>query len=144
MQRYCAYQERCHKEVRSKLIDLEVYGQTLEQIMAELVTDDFLNEERFAKSFARGKFRLKQWGRLRIIQELKRRDISEYCIKKALEEIDDKEYLEVLAKVLFRKSDKIPSSDSQFIRQSKLAQYAISRGYEPEFVWERIKKEDEL
>ena len=96
LQKYCAYQERSHKEVRTKLLKLKVYGDDLENIISQLVQDNFLNEERFARSFARGKFRIKSWGRLRIVNELKQRDISDYCIRKALSEIDDEEYLETL------------------------------------------------
>ena len=98
LQRYCAYQDRCHKEVRSKLLDLGVYGDELEAIIAELVTENFLNEERFARSYARGKFRMRQWGKKRIVRELKVRDISEYCIRKALLEIEEDVYYENLAK----------------------------------------------
>ena len=82
MQRYCDYQERCHQEVRSKLIRMQVYGEELEQIMAILIEEDLLNEERFARSFARGRHRIKAWGRHRITRELKKRQISDYCIRK--------------------------------------------------------------
>ena len=92
MQKYCAYQDRCHQEVRRKLIDLEVYGDDLEDIIYELVQDNFLNEERFARSFARGKYRMKKWGKYRIQNELKQRQISDYCIRKAMTEIDPEEY----------------------------------------------------
>ncbi len=142
MQRFCAYQERCHNEVRSKLIDLGVYGQTLEQIIAELVSDNFLNEERFSRSFARGKFRLKQWGRLRIINELKRRDISDYCIRKALEEIEVEDYQNTLKQVIRKRREMLSKEDNDYIRRNKVANYAIIRGFEPELVWEAIRKED--
>jgi regulatory protein len=78
------------------LLQLNVYGDDLENIMSQLVQDDFLNEERFARSYARGKFRIKSWGRLRITNELKMRDISEYCIRKAMSEINSDEYLTTL------------------------------------------------
>ncbi len=93
LQRYCAYQDRCHSEVRSKLLDLGIYGDELEEIIAELITDNFLNEERFARSYARGKFNIKKWGRHRIKQELKRRQITDYCLRKAMEEIEETDYL---------------------------------------------------
>ena len=86
MQRYCAYQERCHEEVRSKLLNMGVYSDWREEIIVQLIEENFLNEERFARSFARGKFRIKQWGRNRIRQELKKRKISDYCVRKAMEE----------------------------------------------------------
>ena len=88
LQSYCAYQERCHNEVMTKLRDLGVYGDKADEIVAQLITDNFLNEERFAVSYARGKFRIKRWGKIRIRQELKLRQIPEYSIKKAMAEID--------------------------------------------------------
>lgn len=134
MQRFCAYQDRCHSEVRNKLLELEVYGDRLESIMAELIRENFLNEERFARSFARGKFRMKQWGRLRILQELGRRDISEYCIRKAMEELDESEYQATLRVVLERKQadwSELPVFESR----QKLVQYALRRGFEADLAW---------
>ena len=135
LQRYCAYQDRCHKEVRSKLIELGTYGQDLEDVIASLIEENFLNEERFARSFARGKFRMKQWGRNRIRQELKMRNISEYCLRKAMEEISDEDYLKTLREVLERRASQIAEADD-FARKGKLAQYAMSRGFETELVWQ--------
>ena len=105
LQRYCAYQDRCHQEVRNKLINLGVYGQVMEEVIVELIQENFLNEERFAKSFARGKFRIKTWGRNRIRRELKLRAVSDYCIRKGMEEIPDDDYLEALDAFLQRKND---------------------------------------
>jgi regulatory protein len=138
MQRYCAYQERCHQEVRSKLIELGIYGQDLEDIIAGLIGDNFLNEERFARTFARGKFRIKQWGRNRIRQELKSRGISDYCLRKAMEEIGEEEY-QISLESLLEKRAGILDEEDDFVRKNKLAQYAIRRGYEPELVWEMLK-----
>ncbi|MDA7625775.1 RecX family transcriptional regulator, partial [bacterium] len=104
LQKYCAYQERCHQEVRTKLIDLGCYGDDLEEVITSLITENFLNEERFAQSYARGKFRFKKWGRVRIRQELKFRKISTYCLKKAMEEINDEEYFEVIKTLLLKKN----------------------------------------
>ena len=103
LQKYCAYQERCHQEVRSKLIELKIYGDDLEEIIAELISDNFLNEERFAIAYAGGKFRMKKWGKVRIRIELKKRKISDYCIKKAMQEIDEEGYMEGLYKVIEKK-----------------------------------------
>ncbi len=139
MQRYCAYQERSHKEVRSKLLNLGIYGDSLEEIMAQLITDNFLNEERFARAYARGKFHMKQWGRRRILQELKFRDISDYCIRKAMEEIPEKDYLETLEEIIRKKNNKLAKTED-FVRRNKIAQYAISRGYEPDLVWELVDR----
>ncbi|MCB0584541.1 MAG: RecX family transcriptional regulator [Phaeodactylibacter sp.] len=140
MQRYCAYQDRCHQEVRSKLLDMGVYGDWLEEIIVLLIEENFLNEERFARSFARGKFRIKQWGRNRIKRELKKRDISNYCIRKAMEEIAEEEYLAALDSILLKKDAGL-KEDNAYKRRQKLAQYALSRGFEPELSWRAI---DEL
>lgn len=140
LQRYCAYQDRCHREVRTKLIELGIYGDDLEDIIVSLIEEKFLNEERYARSFARGKFRMKQWGRNRIRRELKMRDISEYCIRKAMTEIDEKEYLKTLEEVLEKRAGQI-SEENDFARKNKLAQYAIQRGFETALVWEFLNKD---
>jgi regulatory protein len=141
IQRYCAYQERCHKEVRFKLVELGIYGQDLEEIMVSLIDGNFLNEERFSVTYARSKFRLKQWGRLRIKRELQSRDISEYCQKKALNEIDQEEYLQVLREVLEKRNTSRLNFESPNTDKHKRAQYAISRGFEQELVWDELNKE---
>ena len=138
LQRFCAYQDRCHQEVRSKLLDLGIYGDDLEAIMAELIADTFLDEERFARSFARGRFRTKQWGRVRIRQELKRRDITDYCIRKAMEEIGEEDYLLTLEAVIHKKNGLLRTGDP-FDRRRRLADHAVRRGFEPELVWEKVK-----
>lgn len=140
LQRYCAYQERSHHEVRSKLLDLKIYGDDLEEIIAQLIADNFLNEERFARAYARGKFRMKQWGKRRIVQELKRHAVSAYSIRKALEEIDSTDYRKTLQEVI-QKKKKLLALEDGFELQNKLAQYAISRGFESELVWETLKNE---
>lgn len=139
MQRYCAYQDRSHQEVRNKLLSLGIYGDDLETIMAELIAENFLNEERFARAFARGKFNLKGWGRQRIVQELRQRKISDYCLRKALEEIDEKEYRQALTELLRRKVDTTPGDDL-FQRRGKIAAFAIRRGFEAELVWELLRE----
>jgi regulatory protein len=136
MQQYCAYQERCQDEVRSKLIECGVYGDALESIIADLISENFLNEERFAKAFAGGKFRIKHWGKIKIIQELKSKKISEYCIRKAFEsEINDSDYKATLLEVLNKKSNLL-SENEKFKKNQKLALYAMGRGFEPELVWD--------
>jgi regulatory protein len=139
LQRYCAYQDRCHQEARGKLLDLGVYGDDLEAVMAELISEGFLNEERYARSFARGKFRLKGWGRVRIRQELKNRQVSDYCIRKAMEEIGEEEYLETLRSMLDRKADAMKNVD-EFQVKAKLSRFAIGRGFEPELVWQALEE----
>lgn len=139
LQRYCAYQDRCHQEVRSKLIDLGVYGDVLERVIADLITDNFLNEERFAKSYAGGKFRVKKWGRVRILRELKLRKISPYCIKKAMLEIPDVDYQETLS-LLIEKKNRAIEETNLFKRRAKIAQYLLYKGYESPIIWKTLKE----
>jgi regulatory protein len=139
LRRYCAYQERCHREVRSKLLELGIYGHDLEDIIATLIEDNFLNEERFARSFARGKFRFKQWGKKRIIRELQLRDISDYYIRKAMEEIEESEYRECLRNLLEKKASALDERDA-FARKSHLVKFVILRGFEAELAWEMVNQ----
>jgi len=139
LQRYCAYQDRCHQEVRHKLLDLGLYGADVEDVITDLITENFLNEERFARSYARGKFRMKQWGRVRIRRELKQRNISDYCIRKAMEEIAAADYEEVLSEVLQKRLPKIRETQPYQIRK-KLVDYALSRGYEIGLAWEQARR----
>lgn len=138
LQRYCAYQDRCHQEVRSKLLSLGIYGMELEDIMVQLIEEKFLDEERFARSFARGKFRMKQWGRRRIVQELKKRQVSDYCIRKALTEIDEEAYHLALSQVMKKRFSL--ASGNVYERRKKAIEAALRRGYEPELVYEEGKK----
>ncbi len=137
LQHYCAYQDRCHQEVRTKLLDLGVRGHELEIIITELIQENFLNEERFARSFARGKFRIKRWGRIKIKIELKKRDVSAYCIKKGLSEIDDIEYYDTLEKVILTKKKSL-KPDTEFKQKYKLVQHAMRRGFETALAWEVV------
>ena len=88
MRRYCVTQDRCHSEVRTKLLKKHVYGDDLEEILSQLVSEDFLNEERFARSYARGKFRMNKWGKFKIRMMLKQKQVSDYCIRKGLEDTE--------------------------------------------------------
>jgi regulatory protein len=126
---YCAYQERCHKEVAQKLRDMNMIPEAREQILIYLIENDFLNEERFAKAYARGKFNHKKWGKLRITQELKSRDISAYNIKAALAEIPDQDYYETLLELGYKKWDSI-NETSDYKRRIKLVNHLIYKGYE--------------
>ncbi len=139
LQRYCAYQDRCHQEVRSKLLDLGIYGDALERVIVELIQENFLNEERFAKSYAGGKFRIKKWGRTRILRELKMRKISAYCIKKAMQEIEDDAYQKTLYQLLEKKNEFL-REPNYYKRKKKLATYLIYKGYESHLVWAAINE----
>ena len=138
--KYCAYQERCQKEVRNKLFELGANYDEIEHIIAELVEQNFINEERFATCFARGKFYYKQWGKYKIRQELKTREISEYCIKKGLKEIDEQDYQNTLQKLIDKKSKEIGGIKIAKNKQ-KVALFLIGKGYESEDVWNKIKGE---
>jgi len=138
MMKYCAYQDRCHKEVRDKLIEIEVYGEELDELMCILIAEKFLDEERYARSFARGKFRIKKWGRWKIKQELKKKQISEYCIKKAMEELEEYDYEGQLRALLEKKSKVLRESDP-FKRKGKLAKFAQSKGFEAGLIWTILK-----
>lgn len=139
LQKYCAYQDRCHQEVRSKLLDLGVYGDALEEIIAELIQDNFLNEERFARSYARGKFRIRQWGRNKIKQELKFRRISDYCLRKAMEEITEEDYEQTLEGLIEKKWREVREKDA-FKKRAKIANYLVQKGYETPLIWPAIKR----
>lgn len=137
-QNSCAYQERCQQEMRDKLYEWGLHTNDVENIIANLISDNFLNEERFAKAFAGGKFRIKKWGRVKIKIELKRKKISDYCIKKGMQEIDDKDYIKTLRDILTKKLKENPKGKQQ-IRNYKAAQYAMSRGFESDLIWDILK-----
>jgi regulatory protein len=135
---FCAYQERTHAEVRERLQKWEVWGDDAEEIIAYLIEDNFLNEERFAKIFAGSKFRVKQWGRQKIRYELKARKLSEYCIKVGMAEIEDDDYIETLKTILEKKKHELRTEKQAMIVKQKLARYAIGKGFESDLVWEMI------
>lgn len=140
LQHYCAYQERCHQEVRNKLIDLGIYGDDLENIICDLIEDRFLNEQRYANLYVGSKFRQKKWGRHKITIELKRKAVSKYCINFALKaEIPEEDYTQTLIAIL-KKKDRVTKTSNPFQHRQKLANYAIGRGYESWLVWETIKE----
>lgn len=139
LQRYCAYQERCHQEVRKKLAGWGLYGAYADEVTAALVTEGFLNEERFARAYARGKFRMKGRGRRRIEYELKQRDISAYCIRKAMEEIDPDDYRSSLENQLRRKSTQLKARD-HWDKKQKLRAFAYRQGFETELINEVVEK----
>lgn len=136
----CAYQERCHQEMRNKLYEWGLYPDAVENILANLITENFLNEERFAKAYAGGKFRIKKWGRIKIKIELRKRKLSDYCIKKGMLEIDDKDYIKTLKQIIAKKSKEVKGGSLQ-VRNYKIAQYAASRGFEQDLIWDIIKEE---
>jgi regulatory protein len=136
---YCALQDRCQWDVRQKLSEWGLLENTKNIIMIELIKDSFIDEERYARSFCRGKFRIKKWGRRKIEFELKKKNISSVCIKKGMEEIDEKEYLKALENQAEKKNGLIKEKN-YFKRQTKLGNYLIKRGFEANLVWEKLKE----
>ena len=134
---YCAYQERCQQEVRDKLYSWGVHEIQVENVIADLIASNFINEERFAKAYAGGKFRIKKWGRVKISIELKRRKISTYCIKKGLAEIEEEEYIKTLQKVAEVKIKATKERDSKK-KKYKVMNYLLSRGFENDLVVEVV------
>ncbi|MBS1950583.1 MAG: Regulatory protein RecX [Cytophagales bacterium] len=137
--RYCAYQERSHREVKNKLFEYGLYASEVDALLSRLITEGFLNEERFAKAFAGGKFRLMKWGKLKIEKELEMRGLTPRCIARGMTEIDHSDYSKTLRELLVKKS-KAVSESNPFQKKNKIARYAISKGYEPELVWEMIRE----
>ncbi|MBL7765392.1 MAG: RecX family transcriptional regulator [Chitinophagaceae bacterium] len=136
---YCAYQERSHKEVRSKLLSLEVYGLELENMMTTLIEENYLNEERYARAMVRGKFYYKQWGRNKILQTLKYQEVSTYCIQQGMKEIDESDYRDTINKLAEKKMSELKSEKNKFTKMTKLRNYLLQKGYEPEYIYELFK-----
>ncbi|MCP9198931.1 RecX family transcriptional regulator [Gramella sp. GC03-9] len=134
---FCAYRDRSQKEVEDKLIQMNMIPAAREKIIIKLMEDKFLNEERFARSFVRGKFRMKKWGKIKITQELRKREISAPLIKTGLSEIDQKVYLETLYELAERKLEKI-KEPNDFKRKKKLADHLLRKGYESQLVFDCV------
>lgn len=135
---YCAYQERCHAEVKEKLYSLGLYKNEVEELLSVLIEENYLNEERFAIQYAGGKFRIKHWGRVKIKQALKQKQVSEYCIKKALKGIDEKEYNATLQKLYEQKLKTLKTEKNIFIKKRKLQDHLLQKGFETGLVMELI------
>lgn len=138
--RFCAYQERSHHEVRKKLYSLGLRNDAIDEILSRLITDGFINEERFAKAFSGGKFRIKSWGRLKIEQALSQHDITAQCIAIGLREIDEDAYRSTLKKLIHKKSDLLDETNI-YQRRDAISKYVIAKGFEPELVWAMLKEE---
>src|SRR5579859_1211175 len=131
---YCGYQERCHLEVQEKLYSYGLRKKDVDQALATLIEENYLNEERFALQYAGGHFRLKRWGRVRIRYQLKQKQVSEYCIKKALASIDQEEYEQTLLRLAEEKTQSLAVETNPFARKQKLQEYLLRKGYEPDRV----------
>ncbi|WP_375447344.1 regulatory protein RecX [uncultured Fibrella sp.] len=137
---FCAYQERTQQEVRKRLDAWDIYGDDAEEIIAELITQGYLSEERFATAFAGGKFRIKGWGKRKITQELAQRGITGYNLNKALADIKPDDYRAKLTDLLDKKRRQV-RDDNPLVVKQKLARYALSKGYEPALIWEVLGAE---
>ncbi len=136
---YCAYQERTQDEVKQRLKKWNVWGDEADEIIAELISMNYLSEERFAKTYVGGKFRVKNWGRMKIRQELNRRGLSTYSIEKGMGEIGDEDYAAGLRELLSKKRNLLSKTETDpFKLKQKLARFALGKGYESELVWKEL------
>lgn len=135
VEHFCAYQERCHKEVRQKLLQMRMIPEAIDLIVVHLIEHNFLNEERFAQQFALGKFRIKHWGKQRIKRELVQRDISNYNINKALKEITEADYMKSIYALAEKKLNSIKETNP-YKRKKKLCDYLLYRGWEAHLVYQ--------
>jgi len=140
MERYCSYQERCHKDVQKKLKEMRMIPEAIDQILFHLLQHNFLNETRFSQAFARGKFRIKKWGRNRIIQELKLRDISTINIKLALKELPESSYLETFETLYEKRLQEVSSEKNLQKKKKKIADYLLYRGWESNMIFDKLSE----
>ena len=139
LQNYCSYQERCHQEVRRKLVSMRMIPEAIDQIIVALLDHNFLNEERFAKAYVRGKFRIKKWGRRRLTLELKKKEIGIFNINQAISQINELDYLEVFNDLSESRLSFIKESN-KLKKRKKLADYLLYRGWESHLVYQRVSE----
>jgi regulatory protein len=139
LQKYCAYQERCHQEVHQKLKEMKMIPEAIDYIIVELIQHNFLNEERFTKSYIRGKFRIKKWGKHRLILELKKKNISKNNINQGLREINEDEYIETFNELAEKKASSILETN-KLKKKKKLVDYLLYRGWESHLVYEKASQ----
>ena len=138
LEHYCVYQDRCHQEVERKMGEYQLIPEAQEKILLHLMQHNFLNEERFSKSFARGKFRIKNWGKQRIVRELNFRNISSYNIKTALKEINKEDYLQTIYRITENKNNNI-SEKNIHKRKKKLTDFLLRKGFEYDLIFKTVK-----
>ena len=136
---YCAYQERCHKEVKQKLQKMNMIPEAIDVIIVHLIKHNFLNEERFTKAFVRGKFNIKKWGKYRLTLELKKKDISKANINQAINEIEDENYYKTFND-LAEKHFLTLTDKNKFKKKKKLVDYLLYRGWESHLVYEKASE----
>lgn len=137
LKHYCAYQERSQYDVLQKLWDFNLDEDDRLNIIAQLISENYLNEERFAISFSEGKFRIKKWGKKKIKSKLKEKKVSVFCIEKGLKAIDEEEYIETLQSIIESKLN-TTKANSIYQKKQKVANYCYQKGYESELIWEVI------
>jgi regulatory protein len=138
LEHYCVYQDRCHQEVERKMGEYQLIPEAQEKILLHLMQHNFLNEERFSKSFARGKFRIKNWGKQRIVRELNFRNISSYNIKTALKEINEEDYLQTIYIITENKNNNIFEKNIHK-RKKKLTDFLLRKGFEYDLIFKTVK-----
>jgi len=136
LKKFCAYQERCHKEVEERLYSYGIFKHDAQQVISQLIEEDYLDEERFALQYTSGKFRIKQWGKVKIKYNLKQKNISDYCIKKALLSIDKADYKKALYKLADAKLAMLKSEKNIFTKKRKLQDHMLQKGFESDLVRE--------
>jgi regulatory protein len=139
LKQYCSYQERSHHEAEQKLWELGIRKDDQQEIIAKLIEEDYLNEERFAIQYAGGKFRMKSWGKKKISFGLKEKRVSEYCIKKALSSIDEEDYLKTLQKIAEEKYDQL-KNEQHLVRKRKTIDYLLQKGFESNLVFRQTQQ----
>ncbi len=139
---YCAYQERNHAEVKKKLYGFGLYKNEVEELISKLIDENYLNEERFAIAYAGGKFRVNKWGKTKILYELKQKQISAYCIKKAMACISDEDYEKTIIKLATEKLKLLKSETNIFTKKAKVQNYLVGKGYEYEWTKRIINELD--
>ena len=139
LKNFCALQDRCQFDVIQKMKEWGLLELTQDHILEILITDKYIDEERYAQSFCRGKFRIKKWGRIKITNELRKKQISNICINKGLKEIEDEEY-EILLNNLLEKKNNSLKDKNHFTRKKKIASFLIQRGFEGNLVWDKIRE----
>ena len=137
LKNYCSLEDKCQWDVKQKMKEWGLPKISQDQIMELLINQKYIDEERYSKSFCRGKFKIKKWGKIKITNELQKKNISELYIAKGLEEINDAEYHKELDKQYQKKKDAI-NEKNQFIKNKKIATFLITKGYESNLVWNKI------
>ena len=139
LKRYCSYQDRCHNEVEKKLKEFDLIEEAKNKILFNLINENYLNESRFSENFVRGKFKIKNWGKIKIVQELKSRNISNINIKRGLMEIDEVEYKNKLENIFNKKLSSL-GNQSVINKKKKIFSYLSYRGWETNLIYEKINK----